>query len=371
MNTPDRKIRAEIAAHGEISFARFMELALYCPDCGFYEREKDTIGRRGDFHTSVSVGPLFGELLAFQFSEWFSECGTDRLQIVEAGAHDGRLARDILNWLKLRRPALLEKIEYVIIEPSAKRQKWQQETLKEFDTRVCWHAELSNLSSPLEGVIFANELLDAMPVHRVGWDAKKGGWFEWGVSLEGERFVWKRLSENSRFTFHVSRPSFQPPPELLAALPDGFTIDICPAAKDWWQHAASRLGRGKILTLDYGLEAEEFFAPHRADGTLRAYHRHHLTADVLANPGEQDLTAHVNFTVIRNAGEAASLKSELDETQSKFLTRIAGRAWEKGSDFGEWTAARTRQFQTLTHPEHMGRAFRVLVQTTGLSDCNS
>jgi SAM-dependent MidA family methyltransferase len=123
--------------------------------------------------------------------------------------------------------------------------------------------------------------------------------------------------------------------------------------------------------LDYGLEAEEFFAPHRADGTLRAYHRHHLTADVLANPGEQDLTAHVNFTAIGNAGEAAGLKTELDEAQSKFLTRIATRAWEKGSNFGEWTAAHTRQFQTLTHPEHMGRAFRVLVQSTGLSDCNS
>src|SRR5262245_46773071 len=105
-----------------------MDLALYCPDFGFYEKQKDCVGRRGDFYTSASVGSLFGELLAFQFAGWLEELQTagGRLQIMEAGAHDGRLAADILAWFKSRRPALFERIGYLIVEPSARRQEWQR-----------------------------------------------------------------------------------------------------------------------------------------------------------------------------------------------------------------------------------------------------
>ena len=382
MNTAADKIRAEIAGRGAISFARFMELALYCPDCGFYERENDTIGRRGDFYTSVSVGPLFGELLAFQFAEWLAESGTRNaergsapVEIVEAGAHDGRLAKDILNWLRLRRPALFEQIEYRIVEPSARRQERQRETLGQFAPRVRWVADLGSLrrgsngavSPPPSalrpppsvcGIIFGNELLDALPVQRIGWDAKRREWFEWGVIAEKERFVWARLPNSNP----VSRFPFPVPPEVLAVLPDGFTTEICPAAESWWRAAAGRLERGRLLTCDYGLSAEEFLSPQRAGGTLRAYHRHRFSADVLGNVGEQDLTAHVNFSAIQAAGEAAGLRTERLETQARFLTDIARRAWGEGSGFGSWLPAHTRQFQTLTHPEHLGRPFRVLVQ---------
>ena len=152
------------------------------------------------------------------------------------------------------------------------------------------------------------------------------------------------------------------PAELMAVLPDGFTTEICPAAENWWRAAAGRLEGGRLLTIDFGLNAEEFFAPQRAGGTLRAYHRHRLSADVLGNVGEQDLTAHVNFSAIQAAGEAAGLRTERLETQARFLTGIARRAWDEGCGFGPWTSAHTRQFQTLTHPEHLGRPFRALVQ---------
>ncbi len=382
MNTAADKIRAEIAERGVICFARFMELALYCPDCGFYEKENDTIGRRGDFYTSVSVGPLFGELLAFQFAVWLAERGTGNaergtlpMQIVEAGAHDGRLANDVLNWLRLRRPALFEQIEYCIIEPSARRQERQRKTLAGLAPRVRWVAgpgclgddstgAVSNPQSAirnpqLNGVIFSNELLDAMPVHRLGWDARRREWFEWGVAFDGGNFAWTRMPKTS----HASPLAPHVPPELLEILPDRFTTEICPAAENWWREAARALRHGRLLTIDYGLSAEEFFAPQRADGTLRAYHRHRLSGDVLANVGEQDLTAHVNFTAIQSAGEAVGLRTEILQTQARFLTDIAGRAWTEGSGFGPWTPDHTRQFQTLTHPEHLGRAFRVLVQT--------
>jgi SAM-dependent MidA family methyltransferase len=375
------KIRAEIAKRGMISFARFMELALYCPVCGYYEKENDTVGRRGDFYTSVSVGSLFGELLAFEFAGWLGQSRVQSpesrapsaqpcRQLVEAGAHDGRLARDILTWLRVRRPELFEHIEYWILEPSARRQAWQQTMLREFESRVRWFTEFRQMtevdssekktprSGPVRGIIFSNELLDAMPVRRLGWDAMRREWFEWGVAIDGERFVWARLPR----PIHDSRPTIHVPPGLPDELPDGFTTESCPAAETWWRVAADALECGKLLTIDYGLTAGEFLAPQRKDGTLRAYHQHRLSENVLTDPGEQDLTAHVNFTAIQSAGEQAGLKTELFDTQARFLTDIAGRAWDETKSFGPWTSHHTRQFQTLTHPEHLGRSFRVLVQ---------
>ena len=127
--------------------------------------------------------------------------------------------------------------------------------------------------------------------------------------------------------------------------------------------AANLLGHGKILAIDYGLLAEEFFVPERRNGTLRAYYRHHGCSDLLARPGEQDLTAHVNFSELSIAGENAGLKTDALVSQARFLTEIAGRTWAKPESFGDWDSNRRRQFQTLTHPEHLGRPFRVLIQS--------
>jgi SAM-dependent MidA family methyltransferase len=149
---------------------------------------------------------------------------------------------------------------------------------------------------------------------------------------------------------------------LLEVLPDGFTIELCPAAQQWWARMAKCLKTGYLLTFDYGLETEEFFQPHRAQGTLRSYSQHRLVADVLANPGQQDITAMVDFTAVRTAGENAGLKTVANETQARFLTRIVQEL--RPTDAAGWPPKKIRQFHTLTHPEHMGRAFRVLVQTT-------
>lgn len=497
MNAVTDIIRAEVAKRGVISFARFMQLALYCPVCGFYEKENDTPGRRGDYYTSVSVGSLFGELLALQFARWIEGFPTPK--IVEAGAHDGRLAADILRWFQSHCPELARRLQYWIIEPSPRRQGWQREALRAFDFQVRWADQLAVVSeghaAKLHGIIFANELLDAMPVHRLGWDAQRGRWFEWGVALEGDKFVWTRmpdssLAENEADAIHSSHstplnsgashlPVLSPAPsegeggcgpgegrvddefrrsaiansrhetavagntgfqtgalaswskahterhglaakyvtgradrkvgvtsrmvhgepkdswvqgatggsmaqeailasealhslpsvaidvpaDLLTVLPDGFTTEVCPAAQQWWREAANHLERGRLLTLDYGLSAADFFAPERQAGTLRAYHRHRLVTDVLARPGEQDLTAHVNFSALQAQGEQSGLRTEYFDTQARFLTDVAAHAWKPESGFGPWTARHTRQFQTLTHPELMGRAFRVLIQS--------
>ena len=399
-------IAQEIEKHEAIPFTRFMQLALYCPVYGYYEKEEDTIGRRGDYYTSVSVGPLFGGLLAFQFAAWLEEGHRARngthsrreaeaqtAQIVEAGAHNAQLARDILTWLRERRAAWFPRLEYWIVEPSARRQEWQKRTLAEFGDHVRWAGTLAGLGSASSsqrgpsppdtrhpdsvcGIIFANELLDAMPVQRLGWDAKRRVWFEWGVALQGDRFVWTRLADYSASRTPAS-PAPALDPRLSALLPDGFSIELCPLAAAWWRSAASALRQGKLLTLDYGRTAEQLLAPGNTEGTLRAYRCHRPGADVLADPGEQDITAHVDFTAIQAAGESAGLETEAFLTQAQFLTRVAARAWESQDSFGPWTQERTRQFQTLTHPEHLGRPFRVLVQkrarpqAQAAGDCSS
>jgi SAM-dependent MidA family methyltransferase len=365
-------IREEISKQGVIPFSRYMELALYCPDYGFYEKEGDNIGRGGDFYTSVSVGPLFGEFLGFQSAIWFDKWarqgeagGAGGLRLIEGAAHDGQLGYDVLTWLKRQRPEVFERTEYIILEPSSRRREWQRETLALFADKVRWDDDFP--AEPIRNtqhatrftVCYSNELLDAMPVRRFGWDAAARTWFEWGVASEGERLVWARLSSKVDST-SLKLPSS---PELLDVLPDGYIMEISPAAEEWWSRAARSLKNGKLLTFDYGFGANEVLLPERHSGTLRAYRQHKQVADVLAEPGKQDITAHVNFPRIAEAGIAAGLTTEFFETQGRFLTSVAAEAWKPEANFGPWDQKRTRQFQTLTHPQHLGRSFRVLIQS--------
>jgi len=359
MNAIPDIIYSEIDEQEIISFARFMELALYAPGSGYYETPGQ-IGRAGDFYTNISAGPLFGELLGFQFAEWLEE-GQGK-HIVEAGAHDGQLASDIIGYLKQHRPQLAGKIKYWIIEPSEKRREWQREKLVGFGRQVKWKTGLNKIKEgAVKGVIFGNELVDAFPVHRLGWDKQQQEWFEWGVVISGDKFGWERME--SPDIKALRNGTFQVPRELRKHLPDGFVTVCSPVAAEWWHDAADRLGNGRFLAIDYGLEAEEFFFPERVDGTLRSFSRHHPTDDLLANPGHQDITASVNFTVLKIMGELAGLSSTPRVTQEKFLMRIFEQTLKRSELFPEWTAERRRQFQTLTHPDHLGRPFQVMVQS--------
>lgn len=384
------KMAVAIRQSGPLPFARFMELALYCPVYGYYEQEANSVGRAGDYMTSVSVGPLFGQLLAFQFAEWLAPAKRrdekqdfSPVQLVEAGAHDGRLAADILGWLRQHRPQLFARLNYRILEPSSRRQAWQKRTLADFAGHVTWEADFETLrraktpragrqatnhpEQPAACVIFSNELMDALPVRRIGWDAHARVWFEWGVGLEDGRLAWQRMSPEQTAPAELAgllqQGGVELSNEFLDVLPDGFTTEVGPAAVAWWREAAGCLQHGRLMALDYGLSAGEFFAPHRKDGTLRAYHRHRFSTDLLANPGQQDLTAHVNFTALQSAGEAAGLRTETYTSQADFLVGLLQRAASEPEAFDGWDAQALRQFKTLTHPEHLGRAFRVLVQT--------
>ena len=366
-------LRQEILQRGTISFTRFMELALYCPNCGYYERPGAITGRAGDFYTSVAVGSLFGHLLASQFAAWLEPLSPHPVQIVEAGAHDGRLAADILTWLGKNGAATLESLQYWIVEPSVQRQGWQREKLDKFAGRVRWFDSFASIAQTgVRGLIFSNELLDAFPVRRLGWDASMRCWFEWGVDWQEKEFVWKPIPiDPVQLNDELRACGLHLPPELQAALPAGFSLEICPAAGDWWRQAAGTLRAGKLLTFDYGLLAEQFLTPERTHGTLRAYHKHHASSDLLANPGDQDLTAHVNFSQLQRAGEAAGLRTEALCSQEKLLISIAQKTCPADSSFGELGSARRHQLQTLTHPAHLGQSFQVLIQSRPETDSRS
>lgn len=366
-----------MALEGAVSCARFMEVALYQPEHGYYERDSTVVGQRGDFYTSVSVGPLFGQLLGYQFAEWLEGMGPSDtpLQIVEGGAHDGQLAEDIINWLIRHRPDVLPRIEYWILDPSRRRREWQSGRLSMFAPRVRWFSNWAEIQQAggVTGVIFANELLDAFPVHRVAWSASRQEWFEWGVRMVEDRFIWARLPALNLSVAALCEPAaalsnLDPSvrasawASLAPVLPDGFILELSPFAEYWWELAAKSLRRGKLLTFDYGHTTSEVINPTKPHGTLRAYYEHQLVDNILAAPGVHDITAHVNFAAITHMGESAGLVTSELTGQGRFLTRVAQRTMQQPGVFGEWHGERARQFQTLTHPDHLGRSFSVLVQ---------
>lgn len=358
-------IEAEIRKAGAITFARFMELALYHPRLGYYERGFKQTGRQGDFYTSVSVGALYGEFLGFDFAQRLGAMN-GQVSVVEAGAHDGQLALDLLNYLSQFQRGLFDRLEYVIIEPSIARAEKQSATLAGHSGKVRW-AKSWREAGEFRGICFSNELLDAMPVHIFRWDAAQHRWLEWGVtSADVERshgsakFHWSALPQAG--DPNAQRLLARLPEELLNVLPDQFTLEVCPGAVSWWLEASHALEEGWLITADYGFPQEEFLLPQRACGTLRAYSRHRSSGDVLDAPGQQDLTAHVNFSLLIAAGESAGLRTEDMVPQGIFLKTVLEKIEQHPKSFPLWTPTRYRQLVSLVHPEHLGRAFKMLVQ---------
>ena len=355
-NPLTKKIRAEIEADGPMSFARFMELALYDLDWGYYETEAGRVGCGGDFITSVSVGAAFGQLLACRFAEWLGSIDGP-VRLVEAGAHDGTLAHDILTWLAENDEALMESLTYNIVEPSNRRRGWQAKRLAKFEQKVEWVDSIAALPE-IRGVIFSNELLDAFPVHRIGWSQAKRDWFEWSVTWGNDSFCWAGV-DAADAAWRVLLPAW--PSKLLDVLPDQYSTELPPAAAGWWSEAAKRLTKGRLVAFDYGHGPDDWPAANQPDGTVRGYRDQKRIDDVLADPGKQDITAHANFGLTKRAGEAAGLATEQFISQERFLNGAFANLLRESPALGQ--AIDVRQLQTLTHPAHMGQPFRVLVQS--------
>ncbi len=344
-----------IRERGPLTFAEFMELALYHPEHGYYATAARRSGRGGDFYTSADVGPLFGELLAVQLDEMWQivrDAGARRFDLVEAGAGNGRLARDLLDAAAARHPALYAHVRLRLLERSGAARGQQPTVLGP-------HAHLLDTSQddrgPFTGVLLANELLDALPVHVVTMTA--GGLREVRVAEREGAIVETIGLPDAAVLDYLSR--------MNATLDSGARAEAGLEAERWVRAAARALALGFLLLVDYGHEASELFSPTHARGTVMAY-RAHAASDtgLYARPGEQDLTAHVNLTAVRRAAESAGLHTVGIVDQTYFLLNlgIADRL-----EAGAGRAALTRRLaaRTLLMPGGLGSTMKVMVFARG------
>ena len=352
-------IREEIKRNGPIPFARFMESALYHPEYGYYTSPGEKIGWKGDYYTSSSVHPVFGELLAKQFFQMAGVLGEGEWTLVEAGAGKGTLCFDILTALQREAPDLFNRVRYVIIERSGWLRDRQIERLKPlFSDRVRWEDQVPG---GITGVVFSNELLDAFPVHRlrVGPESVQEIYVGW----EGGRFV-ETLGPPSHpdLTAYLKRAGvvFDRPVEL----------EINLRALDWAREIGRGLKRGFVVTIDYGYPAEILYSAGRPRGTFLCYYRHTANENPYDHIGEQDMTAHIDFTSLAKAGEEVGLATIGFTDQTHFLMGlgIAQRmeAFAEQMDQSEEARRHFLAMRQLMAPEKMGKIFKILIQGKNL-----
>ena len=354
-----QRIIARISDEGPITFREFTAIALYEPRLGYYCSGRETMGRAGDYLTSPEVSPIFGAMVGRQLREMWEAMGSPaRWDVVEAGAGNGTLCRDILRWARQMSPEFFEAIRYLNVEPIPALASRQRELVAHdsLDQKVCWPDEMPD---GIKGCVLSNERLDSMPVHRVRVEG--GELRELFVDWNGTQF-----REESR---EPSTPEIERYFGRLGLVPgEGCTAEVNVAAADWMSRAGAALRSGFILTLDYGYEAEELYAAWRKEGTLLCFYRHNPSNDPYARIGRQDMTSHLDFTSLRHAGEASGLKTLGLVSQSEFLINLGiGEAWAARRDEPslEERLARRRAVSELVDPAGLGR-IKVLVQAKGI-----
>lgn len=350
-------IQQDIAQHGGwISFARYMELALYAPGLGYYTAGAHKFGEAGDFITAPELSVLFGQTLARQVQQIMAHSAP---HILELGAGSGKLAVDMLTELAALN-ALPET--YSILEVSAdlrQRQRAQiEEKLPHLLARLHW---LDALPEKFSGAVVANEVLDALPVHLVEW--RDGVIQQRGVVNAGEGFAYAARDIADAALLAAAQTVH---PELLEA---DYQSEICLAARGLVQSLAARLEHGALLLIDYGFGASEFYHPQRNRGTLMCHYRHYAHDDAFYLPGLQDITAHVNFTDIAECGIDAGLELLGYTNQAFFLLNagITDLLAQYDPENLRTYLPLSAQLQKLTSPSEMGDLFKVIALGRGMT----
>jgi SAM-dependent MidA family methyltransferase len=361
LNDLSAVIRAKIEADGPVSFAWFMEQALYHPQFGYYSSGRARIGRSGDYFTNVSVGPIYGTIVAVQLAEiWQQLEGPRDFVIAEQGGHSGEFMRDILITLKADAPDFFDRVRCWMIEPFPVLREEQARTLEGFEGKVEWRESLEEVE-PFAGVHFSNELLDALPVHLVR--RRETADREIVDDLWEEKVVdWK----NGDFVFThrgITDGELAALLKNLPPLPAGYETDVNLAALEWVDLLSSKLRCGYVLTVDYGFPRENYYAPHRTTGTLQCRAHHQRISSPLDNVGDCDITAHIDWTSIAERAMERGFSLTGFTDQHHFLTGILS-AYRELLERADRSARRT--LQTLLHPEMLGRTFQVLALSRGV-----
>lgn len=368
------RIKAAIQENpaGSISFRQYMQMALYEPGLGYYVAGKNKLGAEGDFTTAPEISPLFSQCLANQCAQVLQSNpnaqGKQESYILEFGAGSGIMAADIL--LHLETLGCLPD-KYLILELSPELQNRQQTTLKQRAPHLLDKVEWLNSlpDKPFQGIILANEVLDAMPVEM--FSMVEGEWFSAGVSINDSD------TDANEFDLTISNDTVLAPQPIPAALseknwqhyPSPYTSEFNPSLSGWINSLSDVLEQGLVLLIDYGYEHEDYYRPERHRGTLLCHYRHHVHDDVLLWPGLQDITASVDFTAVAKAAETAGLTVSAYTTQANFLFNnglepLFNQALDNNPEQQYQLA---QQVRTLTLPSEMGERFKVISLTKGFT----
>lgn len=367
--------RIEQSEQQRITFADFMEMALYHPQFGYYSTRSGIIGPQGDFVTSPHMGHDFGEVLAEQFADMWQALGQPNpFTLIEMGAGQGLVASDVMTYLQTHHPDCFACLNYIVVEKSGALKAEQQKRLSHWqgqDVSLNWQ-DLSDVrSQSIVGCAFSNELVDAFPVH----------WVELHEQILQEMWVSTRKKSFEPVLGELSTPELQNYFERvdieLSSYPNGYRTEVNLAALDWLKAVSNKMSRGYLLTIDYGYTAQRYYAPARSQGTLQCYYRHGHHDNPFVYVGEQDITAHVDFTALEKYGDEVGLKKNGFTQQGLFLMALGlgSRLSQLSSPRADQTATaktiqaimmRREALQQLISPMGLGN-FGVLIQSKGLT----
>lgn len=324
----EKKMLARIHRDGQMTFREFMQTALYDTELGYYNTERLKIGATGDYYTSSNVHTAFGAILAKTFVElWAQLEDKNSCALVEIGAGTGQLALDVLIALREEHAEVFQRTSYTIVEQSPVMQSRQRDKLKGFEEKVCWR-NLQELE-PITGIVFSNEFVDALPVHRLRFSPHKieeqyvvvekklsqnPPTIEQENASEAEKlaFIWGELS-SAKLAEYIKRAGVR--------FFEGQVIEVNLEAIEWLENLSTLIEKGFLVTIDYGDLAAHLYAPDRREGTLRCFYQHTLTDAPLARVGEQDITASVNFSALMDYGQDFGFEKVSYERQTNFLFR--------------------------------------------------
>lgn len=368
------RIAAEIARHGGwLSFARYMEMALYEPGLGYYSNPGQVFGAAGDFVTAPELTPLFGATLARQVSPWLKDpalVGSGQV-VLEVGGGSGMLAAQLLNALD---NVGHHEVRYLILELSAERREHQRQTLKSLAPglmdRVGW---LETFPESFAGVVVANELLDAMPVQLFEWQADAEAELqEMGVTWVDGQFAWAPRPADAVLTETVTALRNRLGPEG-AQWHSPYRSEICPAQQAWMRTLADCMTAGVVMLLDYGFAAPEYYHPQRDQGTLMCHYRHRSHADPFLWPGLSDITAHVDFTALARAATAEGFSLVGYTSMAAFLLNagLLDELADLPREPESFWFAQAQAVQQLISEAEMGELFKVIAFEKNLREAAS
>lgn len=353
MNSLRQKIIKKIQIIGFISFETFMEMALYEPDSGYYTSQKTKIGREGDFYTSSHLHPVYGAMIGKQIEEmWEIMKRPSDFSIVEMGAGVGYLCKDMLDYLK--RKKMFDSLNYIIVEINPVMRENQKNLLSDFSHKAKWISSLKELNS-IKGCILSNELLDSFPVHLIEMEDEVKEVF---VGVKGEELIEIKEKPSDEISNYLK--------EFSIELIKGYRTEINLKIKEWLKEINNVLKEGFIFTIDYGYPAWDYYSEERNRGTLLCYHRHQVIEDPYQNIGEQDITAHVNFSSVKKWGEGLGFKTIGFCPQGTFLIALGidEMIQERYKDSSDYLFE-VAKIKRLILPGTMGETHKMMIQYKG------